>query len=394
MSENTDKRVENFYSLILERLNEVLEVFNSFYSKENVDMQGVPSLSDIQDLIARGIIPEDIVDSNNNIEDIVNKSTNIHEYISPFILVHFPKVTITNENNKSIDITHLFAKVRLNIDGTIRGSFTLNRSEYTVNELQRNYMHSHVRGIPTDDFTRFSTSCLGSGPIRNTMTTLSTQYDLDRWRLFCLELNKYVQVESIAGIPYHYLERVNLNGYVVSIPPHYKVVDYFQFNLNNRGIKSFIEYYIKNNNLKFNFINGNYSIGMSFKDYILDISNSFINWYNNHRDSTIDYSLQFLINKKILIKTIIEGNDINKVINDISPLDYSSYTSYQGKYVCTFKGERITLNIRDISVEENYSHILNIDLSLYILRLILLVINYNYGKNSETNRTDRKVYYL
>lgn len=393
MSENIDKRVENFYSLILERPNEVLEVFNSFYDKENVDMQGVPSLSDIQNLITEGIIPEDIVD-NNNIEDIVNKSTNIHEYINIFILVHFPKVTITNEYNKSLDITHLFAEIRLNVDGTIRGSFALNRSEYTVKELSRNYMHSHVRDIPTDDFTCFKSPCLGEGPIRNTITTLSTQYNLDRWRLFCLELNKYVQVESIAGIPYHYLEGVNSTGSTIPIPSHYRVVDYFQFDIDNRWIKSFIEYYIKNNNLEFNFINGNYSIGMSFRDYILNISNSFINWYNNHRSSTIDYSLQGLINKHILTKVIIEGNDIKSVVNNISLSRYSRYTSYQGSYICTFKGERITLNIRDINVEGNCSHILNINLSLYILRLMLLVINYNYGKDSETNRNDRKVYYL
>ena len=392
MSENIDKRVENLYSLILERPNEILEVFNSFYGSSNVDMQGVPSLSDIQDLITVGTVPKDVIDSN-HIEDIVNKSTNIHNYIDIFILVHFPKVTITNENNKSLDITHLFVKVKINIDGTIRGSFTLNRSEYTTNELNKNYMHSHVRDIPKNNFTQFQSSCLGSGPIRNTMTTLSAQYDLDVWRLFCLELNKYVQVESLEGTPYHYLETVNSSDYLIPLDTKYKVIDYRPFIYRHRWLKRFVEYYIRNNNLKFNFVNGNYSIGMPFKDYILDISNSFINWYNNLRGPSVNFSLQTLINENLLIKVIIEGIDIQKVIHDNIPTN-PSYSTYQDSYVCTFKGNRITLNIKDTNVEGNYSYILNIQLALYILRLILLIINYNYGKNAETNRTDRKIYYL
>lgn len=278
MNENIDTRINDFYSLIFERPKEVLEVFNAFYGSDSVDMQGIPSLSEVNNMVKERIIPEDIVNSN-NIEDIVNRSTNIHNYFSPFILIHFPKVTITNENNKSLDITHLFVKVKINVDGTIRGSFTLNRSEYTVNELAKDYMHSHVNGIPVSNFASFQSPCLGSGPIRNTLSTLSAHYDLDMWKLFCLELNKYVQVESLEGIPYRYLERVNSNGYFTYIYPRYELIDYFPFNSFNRWLKDFIEYYTKNNNLKFNFVNGNYSIGMPFKDYILNISNSFINWY-------------------------------------------------------------------------------------------------------------------
>lgn len=392
MSENINKRVENFYSLILERPNEVLEVFNSFYGSSNVDMQGLPSISEVNYLITKRIIPEDIID-NNDIEDITNRSNNLLHYIDPTILVHFPKVTITNENNKSLDITHLFVKVKINVDGTIRGNFTLNRSEYTTNELDRDYMHSHVNGIPIGDFTHFRSPCLGSGPIRDTMTTLSTQYDLDVWRLFCLELNKYVQVESLEGIPYRYLERVNSSSYLVPLDTKYQVVDYSPVITGNRWLERFVEYYIINNNLKFNFVNGNYSIGMPFKDFILDISNSFINWYNNHRGSSVNYYLQDLINEGLLTKVVIEGNDIQRVIGGNRPTD-TSYSNYQGSYVCTFKGKRITLNIKDASVEDNYPYILNKQLSLYILRLMLLVINYNYGKNSETNRTNQEIYYL
>ena len=67
---------------------------------------------------------------------------------------------------------------------------------------------SHVHGIPFNRFTDFKSPCLGSGPIKSTVATLALGYDEAIRQLFCLELDKYVRVESIAGIPYRYLEKI------------------------------------------------------------------------------------------------------------------------------------------------------------------------------------------
>ena len=73
-------------------------------------------------------------------------------------------------------------------------------------------MHSHISSIPFGNFTFFQSPCTGSGPINNTICSLSRDFDANLWRLFCLELSKYVEVESIAGTPYHRLEGLTRGG--------------------------------------------------------------------------------------------------------------------------------------------------------------------------------------
>ena len=122
-----------------------------------------------------------------------------------FILVHFPHVRVTNEHNRFVDINHLWAKVKVMYNGTMIGKFTLNRSEYTMLHISSGYLHSHISSIPTNDFTSFQNPCTGSGPINGTISTLNRDYDVDMWIMFCLELSKYLTVESVARRPYNYL---------------------------------------------------------------------------------------------------------------------------------------------------------------------------------------------
>ena len=131
------------------------------------------------------------------IEDIVSSKFN-----NMFILVHFPHVRITNEHDRYVDINHLWAKIKITSEGTMNGNFTLNRSEYQAIHFMSNYMHSHVSSIPRDDLTRFMSPCTGDGPINSTISSLYREFDSDLWQLFCLELSKYVTVESISGRPW------------------------------------------------------------------------------------------------------------------------------------------------------------------------------------------------
>ena len=55
----------------------------------------------------------------------------------------------------------------------------------------------------------FRLPCLGSGPIRRTITLL--QIDMDLWQLYC-RIDNYMQTESIKGIPYIKLESLGPNG--------------------------------------------------------------------------------------------------------------------------------------------------------------------------------------
>jgi hypothetical protein len=101
--------------------------------------------------------------------------------------------------------------------------------------------------------------------------------------MFCLELSKYVTVESVAGGPYHRLERLGTNNMEAGIdrfitylsPSHHESV------LAPSNLREFVKYFINSKKLKFNYVNGSFSIGMSFTEFIVLISNELIKWYND-----------------------------------------------------------------------------------------------------------------
>ena len=319
-------------------------------------------------------------------------------FSSGFILVHFPHVRITNEYNRFVDINHLYAKVGVLHNGSINGYFSLNRAEYTYLHISSGYMHSHVSTIPTSDLTEFQTPCTGTGPINDTISNLSNEFDSDIWRLFCLELSKYVEVESIAGTPYHRLENLGTSNMGAG-EDVFRVVNQLRYDDSIKGIiKEFVPYFIKQGKLKFNYANGSYSIGMSFTEYILVISNEFIDWYNKkYNNKEWRYTFDTLKRSDVLKEGIIANN---KIYYENSRRNVNSCAAYNGQRMCTFKGKDVLINIVDINEvkEDNKSIILNTNIALYILSKILRVINYRYGKaeqrDQEGNRISEKVRYF
>lgn len=428
MNELIESKVGELYSLLMDKPNQVLAIFNDFFGEDKVDMQGFMSIdkfkswidtTPISEYTSRGLLGMSIEDYNTYggqpltelkgdildavlnqlcsewvVDDIGRK-----KFDSGFILVHFPHVRITNEYNRFVDINHLYAKVGILHNGSMNGCFTLNRSEYTYLHISNGYMHSHVSSIPIRDFTQFQTPCTGTGPIRGTMSNLNNEFDPDIWRLFCLELSKYVEVESIAGTPYHRLENIGTstrdteNGIFMVV----NRLDYYGDGIKDL-IKDFASYFIKQGKLKFNYANGSYSIGMSFTEYMLVISNEFIDWYNKRfNNKEVTYSFNNLKMRRVLRECIIANN---KIYYENTRRSVNSYADCNGKRMCTFKGVDVLINIVDLNEvkEDNKSIILDTNIALYILSKILRVINYRYGKaeqrDQEGNRISEKVRYF
>ena len=428
MNELIESKVEELYSLLMDKPNQVLAIFNDFFGEDKVDMQGFMSIDKFKSWIDTTPISEytsrellgmsredyntyggqpltelkgDILDAvlNQFCNEWVVDSIGQKKFNSGFILVHFPHVRITNEYNRFVDINHLYAKVGILHNGSMNGCFTLNRSEYTYLHISNEYMHSHVSRIPIGDFTQFQTPCTGTGPIRGTMSNLNNEFDPDIWRLFCLELSKYVEVESIAGTPYHRLESISTstrdteNGIFIVV----NRLDYYGDGIEDL-IKDFASYFIKQGKLKFNYANGSYSIGMSFTEYMLVISNEFIDWYNKRfNNKKVAYSFDNLKGCRVLKECIIANN---KIYYENTRRSVNSYAAYNGKRMCTFKGADVLINIVDLNEvkEDNKSIILNTNIALYILSKILRVINYRYGKaeqrDQEGNRISEEVRYF
>ena len=92
-----------------DKINDVYEVFKDYYGEDRVDLQ--------------------------------------REGTSAIILVYFPRVTVTNENNNSVDVTDLYIKTVVQSDGTIFGNFGMTRGSYTLSQVKSGYIHSHARRI-------------------------------------------------------------------------------------------------------------------------------------------------------------------------------------------------------------------------------------------------------
>jgi hypothetical protein len=427
MNELIESKIEELHSLLMDKPNQVLAIFNDFFGEDKVDMQGFISADKLKSWLDATPISEyaprellsmsredyntyrgqSLTDLKGEVLDLVLNqlcsgwmvdSIGQKKFGSGFILVHFPHVRITNEYNRFVDINHLYAKVKVLHNGSMNGYFALNRAEYTYLHISNGYMHSHVSSIPTNDFTQFQTPCTGTGPINDTMSSLSREFDSDIWKLFCLELSKYVEVESIAGTPYHRLENLGTSNMSTG-ESVFKVINHLDYYRGGIGemIKDFVSYFIKQGKLKFNYANGSYSIGMSFTEYMLVISNEFIDWYNKKFNSKeLRYTFNTLKVNGVLKEGIIANN---KIYYENSRRNVN-YAAYNGKIMCIFKGADVLINIVDLKEvkEDNKSIILNINTALYILSKILRVINYRYGKteqrDQEGNRISEEVRYF
>lgn len=424
-----DEKIEELYNSLMDKPLRVLGIFNDFFGEDKVDMQGYWSLDKFKswmniEPLSTYIPNSDIVGMSSNdwsmyktytitdlpgdqVEKVVNvlTDTTVKEKIGNarfnyiFILVHFPHVRVTNEHDRFVDINHLWAKVMVMYNGTLNGEFTLNRSEYTMLHISSGYLHSHVSGINTNDFTYFHHPCTGSGPINGTISALNRDYDEDMWNMFCLELSKYVTVESIAGRPYKYLEKLGTDNMVMGVDRFitYLSPSYYGDVLSSDELKEFVKDFINLKKLKFNYVNSSYSIGMSLIEFIVLISNEFIKWYNDQfNKKKLTTRFTELKRKGILKECIIDNG---KIYYDRGRNNVDNCAQYIGKKVCVFKGREITVNITDIEEvrNENKSIILDTQTALYILTIILKVLNYRYGRSKTThedNQLGTEVRYL
>lgn len=424
-----EEKIEELYNSLMDKPLRVLGIFNDFFGEDKVDMQGYWSLDKFKSWMNIEPLSTYIPDSNivsmnmdgwsiyktwsitdlpgDQVEKVVNVLTNttVKERIGNakfngiFILVHFPHVRVTNEHDRFVDINHLWAKVKVSYNGTLNGGFTLNRSEYTLLHIRSHYMHSHISSIPTGDFTQFQNPCTGRGPINGTISALNRDYDEDMWNMFCLELSKYVTVESVAGVPYNYLEKLGINDMEVGVDRFitYLSPNYYESVITPDKFREFVRYFISSKKLKFNYVNGSYSIGMSLIEFIVLISNEFIKWYNDQFNKE-ELTAKFAdLKRHGILKECIMDN--GKIYYDRGRNNVNNYAQYIGKKVCVFKGREITVDITDIAEvrNENKSIILNTQTALYILNIILKVLNYRYGRNKathESNQLSTEVRYL
>lgn len=328
----------------------VHNIFNEFFGEENVDLQGQT------------------------------------------MLIHFPEVKVTNEHDRSVDITHLWVKVKLSLDGTIDGYFQMMRSELTLEQFESGYSHSHIHAVNTGNFHRWSDPCLGNGPIRNTIASLSTQFSEEMWNLFCLELSKYVTVESLTGVPYMYLERIGTSYNTTTQEirfPFEHINDAVCSAEIEQFIAAFIPAILSKRPFGFNYANGSYGIAMSERDLFITLSNLFIEWYNS-LPAAQQTSREELFARGVLLKGKCIGNKLYYIF-DNNTNAVANYNRLIGRSLFRFKNRTITFNITNIvsTVEDdpNMSIFLSETMVTVIIDRILRTINNKYGQPSTEEGT-------
>lgn len=375
--------------VIFSKVYQVYGVFQDFFGEEYVDLQDLPSDELILDALEDIDIQRPTEESFEIPDDKLERLKGWFQISKPFILVYWPQVTVTNEYDKSIVIDDLYAKIRLTSEGRIpyeNIGFLLNRAKYSKSQFLSNYLHSHIHYIPKSDFTCFETPCLGRGPIIGTIGTLKNECDLTTWMLFCQELSMYVTVESISGVPWNRLETVgNYLGHTIDI---YNSTSFYSRSFRDEWSERYIEwayafakYYLKNGHLKLGFSENMFTLGMSKKDFLLDISNSAIDYINNYGSFNRE-DVQDLFDSKVLISCVMSNGKFYQYANNIR----GDVDSYQGKFMCKFKGRDINIRIYDDgdSAPQTVT-ILSPAKAFCILYNILKIINYRY-RNEYNNR--------
>lgn len=349
----------------MENILRIYDVFKEFFGEERVDLRIVePSIDTFTKKLPKEFIQEGVTGITRRWDVLLH----------PFILVYFPRVKVTNEHGNFVYITELYVKVKLAVPGVL-STIGMNRAEYTLDQFYSDYMHSHICGIPTSNFERFETPCLGAGPIQGTSYILKSRVCTnEEWMLFCYELSKFVTVESLSGGPYRKLERITSSSGRIDYIGYRRAQNLPKF------ITNFVRHLILSRKLKFAYRNGSYVLGMSNAECMILVSNEFINWYNQLDNAEAEQVKDI---KRYYMKSGVAAKGHIYDMNMSLPL-LDRVSEHIGKRICTFKGREIKLRISGtVSEASDKSLFLSENVISEILSVILEVINLKYGKNKQ-----------
>lgn len=357
-------------------------VHDSAYKDETIE-QLANNGNDIPELVNQ-ILKNVLNESTAFIDNLVSRNSLAYLYI------RFPKVTVTNEDDKSVDIDELYVLVPINGNGTLRRKFSMVRSSYPIIQWLSGYSHSHLPSLCTTRAPHFAYPCLGNGPIGPTQDKLKYEFNIDMWGLFAFELEKYVTQESLLGGPYIKLESIGRSSEATEIKLCYR--EELDFSCGNIDFKDFLRSYCRHTNLNISYKEGQYNLGITDVNFVISLSDYFIKWYNNKVAEGVYYYITLinLIDNNVLNKVIIDGNKVysNAIIQDIDNIQSLEGThltrSQDSDKDFIFKGKPVTLHIDgNLNIKsKNYTLLLNTNICSYMLTKILEIINNKYGASN------------
>lgn len=416
MSEDLKNLVQQMCQKVNADVLEVYEVFKDYFGEDRVDLQPYINLEWVESrrdlrlsdhltksnvLCSRYFaslseVQQDIVKTlleNNALRCKLLEDEAVTSYFLPIllqkaavdgvnkILIHWPEVEVRNEHDDTVIVEELYARVLVNYEGKITGTFGLNRTKYAISHLMADYMHSHIPGVNTDNLSSFLTPCLGRGPINETIMSLVREKDLMFWQLFCRELDVYVTVESIAGVPYRRMKSINGQEQLVDYDNQLHLTSRFarMYDPDDYIIKSLLKYILSKNILKYNFSNGTFGIGMPYKECVLNISNAAIEYINTRTNLSKEEAMEYFD------KVIIKDGKLMKPYNRYNR-SRDAYFRLKNRDCFVFKGEMLKFDVYDDAEntnDMNVVYILKREFISAILCSIITFLNINYGRNKK-----------
>jgi hypothetical protein len=250
-------------------------------------------------------------------------------------------------------------------------------------------MHSHAHSGITKTSRDWRSMCLGSGPLVTTTHTLKNNYDLDIWRLFCIELDEYLKVESIAGVPYIRMNRVgnnnNLYAYNITNSGHHNI----QYTIHQYSplFKDFLKLFILkicSNEHYFSFRDNDIHLAINNEQFAIVISKYFIK-YCNCRNKETEVNIDSIISN-FMVKV---QRDVSGVLKYFRQINLSNYTDelQSDTKALTFKGQDkyVKIDTKAETSQNKEIYLLNPDLVSQVLNYLLKVINYGNTKEFTTN---------
>lgn len=404
--------IKSWYKDCLENIQTVHSIFINTFGEDRVDLQGVLSEDDfVSQMLGKLItLPEkatmligdvsedDFIVYQERLRNVLRQNLN-----NAIIIVHFPELTITNERGRTHLIRDMYARVVLSPNGKLHSGPQFHRATFTHAECKNNYLHSHVRTIRFDHLTEWQGGCLGSGPIRDTISRLSIDFSWEDWTLFAVQLDQYVHVESLEGGPYHRMESVGPNNGRwreqhdivrfprLSLPLLYSVsnvmVPLFSENFTGEHFSEFVTYFCKHfreTGLFIAFANDHYFWGSPVIETVEKMSNMFIEWFNTKRHlGEITATCEELLQNSIIKNSIVRNG---RLINYIpkSTTDNRNYAIYEGTHLFYFKGNPVTFHYippetLEGSTVQEASRTLNTSLVIAVIQAIETHITLVYG---------------
>lgn len=340
----------------------------------------------------------------------------LSEYYYIEIIIKFPEVTIKNENGRTHLIRDLFAKKIINLNGKSIKNFTLSRSTFSTIEVKKGYIHSHlsISNMSTLHGPRWGDPCLGQGPINTSQRALTsigdttTPEDLfSSYLLFFTDLNNYVKVESLRGIPYIKMEMlstlskstkfysnyffktiVSLDELMLEISKNYgsSNTDTLEKLNMKELVKKFIINFIKNVDLKYAYLNGVIRPAYNLIEFNKIITREFINYYNVN---AVEYPKRFNTDKLLTYGVMLSGKiKNNQIVSYRESEDNNDKTALMlngKKSPIHFKGEDVLLSVVPSTEIRNIKDSLIVapEITCYIYNTLLKL---NFKENGTNKR--------